>query len=262
MHKPLSAWRLGGDAERNGGKEDCMADERAQAGTPVGEQAQEAQAVQKGQAASTQSRQPSPDAEFDEDSATLNEMYDHLRHSTDTAELDAFAARPLPDPKDAAAFSRATALLEAVAGNLHTSVSTRVALARDMKFPNILVKLSEDPEPEVRAAVAANEEDKNWLVGRLTKDPEVFVREAALRNKQTSWKMRMEGAEDRQVGAPTLDFLARMGTEEGFSGPVVLAAMVRRAVALNPQASEETVQRLAQDPVPDVSRAAKQRLAA
>lgn len=200
--------------------------------------------------------------QFDEASATLNEMYDHLRHSTDTAELDAFAARPLPDPKDASAFSRATALLEAVAGNLHTSVATRVTLATTMRFPNILVKLSEDPEPQVRAAVAANEDDKNWLVGRLTKDPDVSVREAALHNKMTSWKMRMEGAEDPQIGAETLDFLSRMGTEEGFSGPTVLATMVRRAVALNPATREETVQRLAQDPAPDVSHAAQQRLAA
>lgn len=236
------------------GLADVSADASVQDGTSAETSAQTQQeAAQPGDAAQS--------GEFDENSATLNEMYDHLRHSVDSAELDAFASRPLPDPKDAAAFSRATALLEAVAGNLHTSVATRVALARDMKFPNILVKLSEDPDPTVRAAVAANEEDKNWLVGRLTKDPEVFVREAALRNKQTSWKMRMEGAEDPQIGAQTLDFLARMGTEEGFSGPAVLAAMVRRAVALNPSASEETVQRLAQDGVPDVSHAAQQRLA-
>lgn len=236
------------------GSADVSADASVQDGTSAETSAQTQQeAAQPGDAAQS--------GEFDENSATLNEMYDHLRHSVDSAELDAFASRPLPDPKDAAAFSRATALLEAVAGNLHTSVATRVALARDMKFPNILVKLSEDPDPTVRAAVAANEEDKNWLVGRLTKDPEVFVREAALRNKQTSWKMRMEGAEDPQIGAQTLDFVARMGTEEGFSGTAVLAAMVRRAVALNPSASEETVQRLAQDGVPDVSHAAQQRLA-
>ena len=236
------------------GSADVSAGASVQNGTTAETSAQTHQeAAQPGDAAQS--------GEFDENSATLNEMYDHLRHSVDSAELDAFASRPLPDPKDAAAFSRATALLEAVAGNLHTSVATRVALARDMKFPNILVKLSEDPDPTVRAAVAANEEDKNWLVGRLTKDPEVFVREAALKNKQTSWKMRMEGAEDPQIGAQTLDFLARMGTEEGFSGPAVLAAMVRRAVALNPSASEETVQRLAQDGVPDVSHAAQQRLA-
>ena len=43
-------------------------------------------------------------------------------------------------------------------------------LAETMPFPNILVKLSTDPSPDVRRAVAANEDDKNWLVGRLTKD--------------------------------------------------------------------------------------------
>lgn len=200
------------------------------------------------------------DSGFDESKATLNEMYDHLRHSTDTAELDAFAMRPLPDPKDAAAFSRATALLEAVAGNLHTSVEKRIYLAESMRFPNILVKLSSDPDKTVRAAVAANTDDKNWLVGLLTKDPDVSVRESALKNKQTSWKMRMEGAEDPQIGPETLDFLAQMGLEEDFKGPAVLAAMVRRAVALNPNASEDTLHRLAQDSVPDVRHAAEQHL--
>lgn len=74
------------------------------------------------------------------------------------------------------AFSRATALLEAVAGNPHTPVADRVFLADTMPFPNVLVKLSEDPEPSVRQAVAANGDDKNWLVGRLTKDPVPAVR--------------------------------------------------------------------------------------
>lgn len=198
----------------------------------------------------------------DEDSSTLNEMYDHLRHSTDTAELDAFAVRPLPDPKDASAFSRATALLEAIAGNLHTSVDKRVFLAESMKFPNVLVKLSEDPEPRVRAAVAANAQDKNWLAGRLTKDSDVSVREAALKNPQTSWKMRMEGAEDPEIGPETLDFLGSMGTEEDFHGPAVLATMVRRAVALNPSTSPDTLRRLAEDASTDVSNPAKKRLAA
>lgn len=62
----------------------------------------------------------------------------------------------MPDRADQAAFSRATALLEAVAGNPHTPVADRVFLADTMPFPNVLVKLSEDPEPSVRQAVAAN----------------------------------------------------------------------------------------------------------
>lgn len=43
--------------------------------------------------------------------------------------------------------SRATALLEAVAGNQHTPLEDRVFLAETMPFPNVLVKLSEDPSP-------------------------------------------------------------------------------------------------------------------
>ncbi len=50
----------------------------------------------------------------------LTATYERLRHSTDPAELSEFARRPLPDRADQAAFSRATALLEAVAGNPHT----------------------------------------------------------------------------------------------------------------------------------------------
>ena len=120
----------------------------------------------------------------------LTATYERLRHSTDPAELSEFARRPLPDRADQAAFSRATALLEAVAGNPHTPVADRVFLADTMPFPNVLVKLSEDPEPSVRQAVAANGDDKNWLVGRLTKDPVPEVRDTALKNKRTSWKMR------------------------------------------------------------------------
>ena len=52
----------------------------------------------------------------------LTATYERLRHSTDSAALSEFARRPLPDRSDQAAFSRATALLEAVAGNAHTPV--------------------------------------------------------------------------------------------------------------------------------------------
>ena len=100
----------------------------------------------------------------------LTATYERLRHSDDSAALSEFARRPLPDRSDQAAFSRATALLEAVAGNAHTPLEDRVFLAETMPFPNILVKLSTDESPEVRKAVAGNSDDKNWLVGRLTKD--------------------------------------------------------------------------------------------
>lgn len=58
----------------------------------------------------------------------LTATYERLRHSTDAAELSEFARRPLPDRSEQAAFSRATALLEAVAGNAHTPLEDRVFL--------------------------------------------------------------------------------------------------------------------------------------
>lgn len=189
----------------------------------------------------------------------LTTTYERLRHSTDEQELHDFARRPLPDRAQQAAFSRATALLEAVAGNAHTPLEDRVFLAQSMPFPNVLVKLSEDESPEVREAVAANTDDKNWLVGRLTKDPVAEVRDAALKNPQTSWKMRMEGAQNPEVDAQTLDFLAKLGVESEEGAPVILATMVRRAVALNPNTAQETLDRLKNDPSPEVAKAAASR---
>lgn len=189
----------------------------------------------------------------------LTATYERLRHSTDPAELSEFARRPLPDRADQAAFSRATALLEAVAGNPHTPVADRVFLADTMPFPNVLVKLSEDPEPSVRQAVAANGDDKNWLVGRLTKDPVPAVRDTALKNKRTSWKMRLEGAQDPTADAETLDFLGVLGTESEEGAPAVLSSMVRRAVALNPNTSEAMLAKLANDPSAEVRHAVESR---
>lgn len=191
----------------------------------------------------------------------LTATYERLRHSDDSAALSEFARRPLPDRSDQAAFSRATALLEAVAGNIHTPVADRVFLAETMPFPNILVKLSTDESPEVRKAVAGNSDDKNWLVGRLTKDESPEVRATALRNKRTSWKMRLEGAEDPSMDSDTLGFLGTLGTQVESNAPVVLAAMVRRAVALNPNVSDQMLQQLAQDDSDDVRWAARRRLA-
>lgn len=193
----------------------------------------------------------------DADFEPLTATYERLRHSTDSAELSEFARRPLPDRSEQAAFSRATALLEAVAGNDHTPVEDRVMLAETMPFPNVLVKLSMDTSPEVRRAVAANEDDKNWLVGRLTKDPVPEVRDAALRNKRTSWKMRLEGAQNPDLDADTLDYLGSLGVGVEPGAPAILATMVRRAVALNPHTSDKTLTRLREDPSSEVVKAAQ-----
>lgn len=190
----------------------------------------------------------------------LTATYERLRHSTDAAELSEFARRPLPDRSEQAAFSRATALLEAVAGNAHTPLEDRVFLAETMPFPNILVKLSTDESVEVRKAVAGNANDKNWLVGRLTKDESLEVRDVALRNKQTSWKMRLEGAQDPGMDSTALDFLGSLGGDVEPNAPAVLASMVRRAVALNPNTSDQMLEKLAQDASGEVKRAAERHL--
>lgn len=190
---------------------------------------------------------------------TLTDSYERLRHSTDSGELHEFARRPLPPREDASAFSRATALLEAVAGNAATSVEDRIFLASSMPFPNILVKLSEDPEPSVRREVARNKDSKNWLVGRLTKDPVQEVRTAALLNPQASWKMRLEGAQNPETSQEALTFLSTLGVSEETSSPDVLATMVRRAVALNPSTPDDVMNTLKQDAQTDVRHAAESR---
>lgn len=191
----------------------------------------------------------------------LTVTYERLRHTQDTAMLHEFATRPLPDRADQAAFSRATALLEAVAGNMYTALEDRIMLAQTMPFPNILVKLSQDSDWRVRQAVAANSNDKNWLVGRLTQDEREEVRAAALLNPQTSWKMRMEGAQNPENTAQTLEYLSRFGVDESMSGPAVLTAMIRRAVALNPSTDASTLDRLAQDSDESVRHAVEMRKA-
>ena len=190
----------------------------------------------------------------------LTVFYERLRHSTDSEELHEFARRPLPDRSDQAAFSRFTALLEAVAGNDHTPVDDRVFLAETMPFPNILVKLSKDADPKVRQAVASNRDDKNWLVGILTKDENPQVRAAALTNPMASWKMRLEGAQASTTDADTLNYLGGLGTSTEEGAPLILASMVRRAVALNPNTPMETVKTLAQDDRVEVANAAQKRL--
>lgn len=207
----------------------------------------------------TESAKSAESNEIAKDFEPLTVTYERLRHSTDSAELSEFARRPLPDRDDQVAFSRATALLEAVGGNPNTPLEDRVFLAETMPFPNVLVKLAKDPEASVRKAVAGNTDDKNWLVGRLTKDPVPEVRDAALRNKRTSWKMRLEGAQSPDSDAQILDFLATLGTELEPDAPKVLSSMVRRAVALNPNVSMQTLAKLEGDPSLEVRHAVEKR---
>lgn len=192
---------------------------------------------------------------------TLTQAYERLRHSTDSVELSRLAREPLPDKADAAAFSRATSLLEAVGGNQATPLEDRQYLAETMPYPNILVKLSEDPDPSVRRRVAANEADKSWLVGRLAKDSDQAVRTAALLNPRTSWKIRLEGAEDPDSSVEALKFLSRLGSEINVKDTeTVLASMVRLAVAVNPTSPEELARHLAADASPEVAHAARKRI--
>lgn len=190
---------------------------------------------------------------------TLTVSYERLRHSTDADELSQVARAPLPERTDQAAFSRATALLEAVAGNPNTPVVDRVFLAEHMPFPNVLVKLSSDAESDVRAAVAGNASDKNWLVGRLAKDSDPKVRAAALQNPQASWRIRLEGAQTPDLDAETLSYLATLGTTRQSDAPVILATMVRQAVALNDHTDAATLRILAKDDQPEVAHAAQRR---
>ena len=120
----------------------------------------------------------------------LTVTYERLRHSTDPQELHEFARRPLPDRAKQAAFSRATALLEAVAGNQHTPLEDRVFLAETMPFPNVLVKLSEDPSPEVRRAVAAN---------RDAVDPAIVEHEKAIYMAQAAESGKPEAIQEKMA---------------------------------------------------------------
>ena len=77
-------------------------------------------------------------------------------------------------------------------------------------------------------------------------------------NSVTTWRMRMEGAQDSRTPASVLAHLGALGTEEDSKSPAVLAAMVRRAVAQNPNVDDETLRVLVADNVPDVAVAARE----
>jgi len=62
------------------------------------------------------------------------------------------------------------------------------------------------------------------------------------------------------MDSQTLDFLGSLGTEIEPNAPAVLASMVRRAVAVNPNTSDQMLEKLAQDASGEVKRAAEKRL--
>ena len=86
------------------------------------------------------------------------------------------------------------------------------------------------------------------------------MRDVALRNKQTSWKMRLEGAQDPGMDSTALDFLGSLGVDVEPNAPALLASMVRRADALNPNTSDQMLEKLAQDASGEVKRAAERHL--
>lgn len=192
---------------------------------------------------------------------TLTAAYERLRHETNPEVLHDFARQALPDRADQTNYSRVTALLEAVAGNQHTPVEDRAFLAA-MPFPNVLMCLCEDPFPQVRQVVASNTEAKGWLIGRLVEDKDHAVKNAALTNPACSWKMRLEGAQNPDTDAVTLELLAKLGALGDTSSPVVLSAMVRRAVALNPSTTPQILEQLSRDTHPDVLQAVRLRASA
>lgn len=191
---------------------------------------------------------------------TLTHAYERLRHCEDPKLLHEEARRPLPDASDLAAYSRATALLEAVAGNAYTPIPDREFLAETMPFPNVLVKLSQDPEVSVRSRVAANKKSKNWLISRLCCDENQDIRTFALLNPNCTWKRRLDGAEDPGTSVRALEFLSRVGVKELGDAPRILTSMIRRGVALNPSTPTEIVKELEHDSSEEVSRAASHTL--
>ena len=69
----------------------------------------------------------------------------------------------------------------------------------------------------------------------------------ALRNKRTSWKMRLEGAEDSTMDSDTLDFLGSLGTQvEPRPKTDVFLRQRAFAAALNKQRDGGFQQRQAQ----------------
>ncbi|MBR6439868.1 MAG: AbrB family transcriptional regulator [Aeriscardovia sp.] len=193
---------------------------------------------------------------------TLTDDYERIRKSTDSQELSRLAREKVSKEEvGEEEFAIKSALLEAVAANPSTPLEDRIYMASSSSFPNILVRLSRDADPGVRRAVAANTASKNWLLSKLAKDGEREVREAALENPKSSWKAKLDGAQDPSSSPELLCFLSQVGKDAPEGGrDFVLASMIRSSVARNSSCPPDVLSSLAEDPSPEVAKAASRRV--
>ena len=197
-----------------------------------------------------------------EEDKTLTDEYERLRHSTDSEELSRIAREELKKEEvGEEEFAIRSALLEAVAANKLTPKVDRIYLASASSFPNILVRLSTDEDCEVRKAVAANKSSKNWLLSKLAKDEDEKVREEAIKNPNSSWKAKLDAAQNPLSSPRLLRFLSEIGKEsaEG-TREFVLSSMVRSSAARNPNCPQDALHSLMEDNSPEVRKAAEKRV--
>lgn len=193
---------------------------------------------------------------------TATDEYERIRHSTDAEELSRIARGGLKKEEvGEEEFAVRSALLEAVAANPATSKEDRLYLASSSSFPNILVRLSADEDFEVRKAVAANPASKNWLISKLAKDKEAQVRETALKNPNSSWKIKLDAAQNPLSSPSLLRFLSEIGakSEEGTKD-FVLSSMIRSSAVRNPNFPREALGSFAEDKSREVRKMAGKRL--
>lgn len=197
-----------------------------------------------------------------EEEKTLTDEYERIRHSTDSEELSKLAREELKKEEvGEEEFAIRSALLEAVAANKATPKEDRVYMACSSSFPNILVRLSTDEERDVRKAVAANKSSKNWLLSKLAKDEDEEVREEAIKNPNSSWKAKLDAAQNPLSSPRLLRFLSEIGKEsaEG-TREFVLSSMVRSSAARNPSCPQDALHSLMEDNSPEVRKAAEKRV--
>ncbi|MBO6021110.1 MAG: AbrB family transcriptional regulator [Aeriscardovia sp.] len=197
-----------------------------------------------------------------EEEKTLTDEYERIRHSNDSEKLSRIARKDLKKEEvGEEEFAIRSALLEAVAANRATPKEDRVYLASSSPFPNILVRLSTDEDYEVRKAVAANRASKNWLLSKLAKDENDEVKEAAIENPNSSWKAKLDAAQNPLSSPALLRFLSQIGREsEEGTKDFVLSSMVRSSSARNPNCPEDALAALVEDKSPEVRKTAEKRV--